>query len=213
MLNVAHSESMKGQALTEPLAETELELRNRLMLLAKSFFLQQGYSSSTMDQVAKTAKVSKKTIYRLFRSKEEVLRSVVQSIRQEIEELTDPLFRSIHESFFDRFERLIVQISPQYAQLRSPRSLKEMRIAAPVVYDEFDEWRRWRFSLFVKMLSDERDTGSLSKDFEFDEMVAIYAALHNSCMDYSIMAEEGVSADEAYRAFVDLFLNGIMAGR
>lgn len=196
---------------TALLSPSELELRGRLTLLAKDFFLERGYTGSTMDMVAKTAKVSKKTVYKLFSTKEAVLQSVVQSIMREIEELTTPLFNDVDESFDARFERLIVQISPQYALLRSPASIKEMRIAAPETYEEFDAWRRSRFSLFIAMMTRARDSGALSAEFDFDGMISIYAALHNSCMDYSILKDADIPAEHVYRAFVDVFLNGILS--
>ena len=196
---------------TASLSPLDLALRGRLTLLAKDFFLAQGYTSSSMDQVAKTAKVSKKTVYRLFSTKEAVLQSVVHSIMREIEELTTPLFNGLDESFDTQFERLVVHISPQYAQLRSPASIKEMRIAAPKTYEEFDAWRRTRFVLFVNMMARARDSGALSSEFDFDGMISIYAALHNSCMDYSILQHADIPADHVYRAFVDVFLNGILS--
>jgi len=196
---------------TAALSTADFELRNRLTVLAKNFFLKQGYTSSTMDQVAKTAKVSKKTLYRVFGTKEALLQAVVHSIMQEIEDLTTPLFSAMDASFDSRFERLVVQISPQYAQLRSPQSIKEMRIVAPKTYEEFDAWRRSRFALFINMMTSAKGAGDLSAEFDFDGMIAIYAALHNSCMDYSILEADEVSAEQVYRAFVDVFLNGILA--
>jgi AcrR family transcriptional regulator len=208
--NMQTGTDSQANAEVGSLTEAERELRERLTVLAKQFFLKQGYTSSTMDQVASTAKVSKKTVYRLFRTKEEVLRSVVHSIMREIEELTDPLFRSVDESFFDRFERLVLHISPQYAQLRSPESIREMRIVAPEMYEEFDAWRRKRFGLFTAMLAQARDEGKIAPEYNFDEVIAIYAALHNSCMDYSIREQTEVPPADAYTAFADIFLNGIL---
>ncbi len=196
---------------TTSLSPSELALRDRLTLLAKDFFLGNGYTGSTMDQVAKTAKVSKKTVYRLFHTKEAVLQSVVLSIMHEVEEFTTPLFSGVEESFDARFEQLVVGISPQYAQLRSPSSIKEMRIAAPQTYEEFDAWRRTRFVHFVNMMSSARESGALCPEFDFDGMISMYAALHNSCMDYSILEDSGIPAENVNKAFVDVFLNGILA--
>lgn len=196
---------------TATLSPAELELRGRLTLLAKDCFLARGYTSSTMEMVAKTAKVSKKTVYRLFGTKEAVLQAVVHSIMREIEDLTTPLFHGDDESFEARFERLVLHVSPQYAVLRSPASIREMRIATPETYEEFDAWRRARFLLLRSMMARARDSGAISTAFDFDDVISMYAALHNSCMDYSITEKPAVPPEQVYRAFVDLFLNGILA--
>lgn len=196
---------------TSLLTEAELELRERLTQLAKGYFLEQGYTSSTMEQVSKTAKVSKKTVYRLFGTKAAVLHSVVHSIMHEIEGITSPLFEGTIEPFETRFKNLVLRISPQYAQLRSPASIKELRIVAPDTYEEFDTWRRTRFAQFVAMMAQPRASGLMSSEIDFDESIAIYAALHNSCMDYSILKESDIPPEQVYLAFVDIFLNGILS--
>lgn len=54
------------------------ELPDRLMDAALSLFSQHGFSDTTMDQIAKRAGASTKTLYSRFSSKSEILESVVR---------------------------------------------------------------------------------------------------------------------------------------
>ncbi|WP_249168708.1 TetR/AcrR family transcriptional regulator [Alkaliphilus sp. B6464] len=53
---------------------------NRLMEKAEELFIELGYKSVSMDQIAEAAGISKMTIYKYFSSKEELFLNILQSI-------------------------------------------------------------------------------------------------------------------------------------
>ena len=63
---------------------TELSFSERkrasVLFGAEKVFIEQGYSQATMDRVAQTAGVSKRTVYKHFRSKQELFNVVVDGI-------------------------------------------------------------------------------------------------------------------------------------
>ncbi len=63
---------------------TELSFSERkrasVLLGAAQVFIEQGYSQATMDRVAQAAGVSKRTVYKHFRSKQELFNVVVDGI-------------------------------------------------------------------------------------------------------------------------------------
>jgi AcrR family transcriptional regulator len=61
-------------------AEQTAELPNRLLDAALKLFSQNGFERTTMDQIAREAGASTKTIYARFSNKEEVLHAVVHRL-------------------------------------------------------------------------------------------------------------------------------------
>src|SRR3954464_1324581 len=61
-----------------PPAGTETERRRALFAAAESLFLEQGFESVTMEQVAKRAGVSKKTIYAFVETKEQLFEAMMR---------------------------------------------------------------------------------------------------------------------------------------
>ncbi|WP_246579214.1 TetR/AcrR family transcriptional regulator [Alkaliphilus flagellatus] len=53
---------------------------NRLIEKAEELFIELGYKSVSMDQIAEAAGISKMTIYKYFSSKEELFLNILQSI-------------------------------------------------------------------------------------------------------------------------------------
>jgi AcrR family transcriptional regulator len=46
--------------------------KNEIISIAKKMFIEKGYNKSTMSDIAKEAKISRKTLYRYYNSKEEI---------------------------------------------------------------------------------------------------------------------------------------------
>src|SRR5690606_4550842 len=54
------------------------EVARRVLEAASGQYMRSGFSSVTTDETARAAGISKKTLYQLFASKDELLRSVVR---------------------------------------------------------------------------------------------------------------------------------------
>jgi len=68
-----------------PLRERTRQLvRAELMTIAMGLFARQGYEATTIDELAQTAGVSKRTFFRYFGSKEELVLGNQESIGQEL---------------------------------------------------------------------------------------------------------------------------------
>jgi len=75
-------------------AEETAELPNRLLDAAMKVFSEHGFSDATMDQIAKEAGASTKTIYARFSNKSEILKAVVRRLvdrNVEVHKRTAPL--------------------------------------------------------------------------------------------------------------------------
>ena len=65
------SDAGEGNA-GKPRQMSENECRGQLVAVAGEIFLQKGYHATTMDAVAKSAGMSKKTVYQIFAAKSEL---------------------------------------------------------------------------------------------------------------------------------------------
>lgn len=72
--------------------------RREIMEAATEAFLANGYSRTTMDQVARLAAVSKQTIYQHFGTKDQLLTEVVTSIIAAVGEPADALIAGLTEA-------------------------------------------------------------------------------------------------------------------
>jgi TetR/AcrR family transcriptional repressor of mexJK operon len=66
-----------------PTRAAEGSHRQKVLEAAENIFLAQGFGASSMDAVAKQAGVSKKTIYCLFETKEDLFEAIMRSHKEE----------------------------------------------------------------------------------------------------------------------------------
>src|SRR5882672_1772272 len=72
-----------------PCQIAEPERRQLLLDAAESVFVELGYSSASMDDIARRAGMSKKTLYRLFETKEALFAAVIAARRATLEATTE----------------------------------------------------------------------------------------------------------------------------
>lgn len=64
-------------------SENRMELRERILIIARNSFMEKGIKSVTMDEIANSLSISKRTLYEIFRDKETLL---IECIRRKQEE-------------------------------------------------------------------------------------------------------------------------------
>ncbi len=84
---------LKGSAHASP--ETR---RAELLQAAIACFGRKGYFSTTIDHIAKEAGLSKGSVYRFFKSKDEVLFALMHNYKQEVDELLQPKLEEAENS-------------------------------------------------------------------------------------------------------------------
>jgi AcrR family transcriptional regulator len=97
---------------TEKQFEEIRRINEKIMLeAALSLFAEKGYNSTSMDSIAKQAKVSKGNLYNYFKNKEALLESVLQNgINQFSELYTDNQIELNSEEDFEQFVKANFEI-------------------------------------------------------------------------------------------------------
>ena len=70
---------MKIWSADNPKAALMERKRTAIVAAARQVFLENGYAQASMDQIAQSAGVSVKTIYRHFENKDELFSAVMQA--------------------------------------------------------------------------------------------------------------------------------------
>lgn len=185
------------------------QLRASAMDIALDMFFTDGYSQTKASLIAKNLGISKKTLYRLFPSKEDLLRAATHHVMQIIEEITDKLYADHERSVAERVASLVTQISPHYARIRSPRILKDLQRSAPSIWAELDAWRQIRYTRFRAIIEDGIAQGTIRSELGIDDILAVYSVLVNKCMDHAALEETDVTSLKLYRGSMDVFFRGI----
>ena len=75
--------------------------REDILLVSKELFENYGYKKVSMDEIAKKANVTKKTIYSYFKDKDELFKYFIDNELKEIKEKLEKLEKN-KKSFIDK---------------------------------------------------------------------------------------------------------------
>lgn len=188
----------------------EEKLRRRVIEEADAMFFTTGFSSVTMDDLAKHLGISKKTLYRLFQSKQDLLRAVMLRIVTEVEASTDAVFEDPNLKFIEKLQRVFALIGFYVMRLRQP-VLDDIRRNAMDVWEEFDAWRQKRvLGKFGGLIRQGIAEGLIRKDLDPQLLTIIHATVVRRVMNPETLAQLPLSAGQTFATLLTVFFEGIL---
>ena len=117
-------------------------MRDKILNTASNMFLNLGFKSVTMDDIAQEIGVSKKTIYKYYKNKQALIENTTTSLHESclnaIKEVEGKEFNPIHENFEiqkvfkEMFKNVsaspIYQLKKYYPQIHEKRKEKEIGV-------------------------------------------------------------------------------------
>lgn len=186
------------------------DLRHRIIARAEELFLANGYSTTTAKHLADSLGISKKTLYRVFGSKEDILYAVVLRITQSVTARSEVLFANRSRPPRERIWDLMSLLTAQYARLRMPGVLDDIRRNAPVVWAMFQEWRRNGVDRFEELLREGIACHDVRNDVPLTEMISVYHAMVNACMEVIITSDGAIPPERICATYMEVFFHGIL---
>ena len=144
----------------------EKEIKERILKQAEQLFLQFGYSKVTMDEIAASLGMSKKTLYKFFPGKETLVKEMITSMKCSIDEHIDNVWSNKEMDFMDKLKSVMNFIGKQTTKLHGPL-LEDLHKNIPEVWQEIHDFRKEnavkRFSVFI---NEGVETGVFRKDLD-----------------------------------------------
>ena len=195
--------------------ETSAETRLRIVTAALERFMSAGFSVVTMDDIARDLGMSKKTLYEFFPGKLELLRETTRHKHAECECEFDAI-EAEKLDFFERARKTFAYVSRLYSRL-TPAYMTDIRRYAPVVWADYQKFRRERVSRRILALLDHGVAqGVLRKDLDRETLVRLYLTMTSALLNPEISGwESGERIDPIFDMFIRVYFEGLItdAGR
>ncbi|MCY1074732.1 TetR/AcrR family transcriptional regulator [Archangium lansingense] len=184
------------------------DARKRILEKAEQFFLTHGYSRVTMDDLATELRMSKKTLYRHFSSKEELGEATILASFARIGEELRAILEDERLDFGERLEGFVRTLAGRYA--RSATVLRDFQRDAPTLWQKLLELRREAVQArFGAFLAAGVKAGALRADVEPRLVVRMMLTLVDQLLRPDVLAELEMTAEQAYPRMLGVILDGI----
>ena len=184
--------------------------REKILNAAEKRMLKFGYRKVTMDEIALDLHMSKNTIYKLFVSKEEIAKSLVKRLQQQlnaslnnIEKLQkDPL-----RVFSDSVLLLRKELGPWFEHF-----FREIPTELPSLWDEFLHFRNEKI-LSIRSLVDKGSRRGIFRRVNPSIATEAYLGAVKAVTNPRFLEEENLTFEQGLDAVLDLWSNGIWINR
>ncbi|OGD22086.1 MAG: hypothetical protein A2W03_05525 [Candidatus Aminicenantes bacterium RBG_16_63_16] len=188
-------------------------LRERIVEAAGGLFLSRGFIRVTADEMAAEVGISKATLYRVFRSKEEILRAVVRGLMAEIGGRVDALIRDENLGFVERLARLVAFVGGRISRF-GPLFIRDLQKAAPAVWKEVEAFRREKLlANFKTILAAGHKQGLFRGDIDLDLLLEMFLRLVEAFVNPAEVLRSGRPPAETFESVIKVFFQGILTDR
>ncbi|MCZ6879341.1 MAG: TetR/AcrR family transcriptional regulator [Acidobacteria bacterium] len=190
-----------------------VEVRNRILEVARDQFFSLGFTKVTMDEIAHELGMSKRTLYQHFPGKKDLLRQALLNKAQRISEGLGNIIESNHAHFGRKLEQALTFVATEMPHL-SPIFLRDIQRHAPDVWQELDQRRQETIrTRFGKLIKEGIKAGFLRKDIEAELLVFLFSTLVQNVMSPETLSRLPLSASQAFAVISGVLFEGILTDK
>ncbi len=184
------------------------EVRQRILEAGRSLFFKHGFSKVTMDEIASLLGTSKKTLYKHFPGKEELLEAAIRSQLEEIEARFRDIYADPSTDILEKLKRLTAFCTSLYGQM-STFLLDDLKRNAPGLWKDVEQHRRCSIkSDFGNLLRQGREQGIFRKDIDENLFLTIYLTVIENILNPETLNEIPFTPSQAFDACIKILYEG-----
>jgi AcrR family transcriptional regulator len=182
--------------------------REKILYFTHAKFITEGFYKTTMDEIAKDLQISKKTIYKHFESKEDLLAAVCDSRIKMTHEFLDEIVDSDDDSITKFLKILNKQKS--LAMNCSTTWFRDLEIHAPHLRKKFDELRSDKVTSMLLKLLEQGKKEKMIESVPHDILITALNGAIEAVTRAEFILNSKYSFHEAMRITSEIFFNGFL---
>lgn len=182
--------------------------KQKILKYSTQRFLSEGFSKITMDEIASGMHISKKTIYKHFQSKDDLLEQCVMFFLNENAPKVEEVLQN-DDSSIEKFRKLFDVLSKLSYKV-SDKWLRDIRIHKPDLWEMVDEFRTKRLKLFLSsILQQGIDEGYINK-IPVELLFTVFMSSIRAVVSPDFISQTEYSLNGAINDFLKLFFGGLL---
>jgi AcrR family transcriptional regulator len=190
----------------------ETNLRQRIIEAGRDRFFAMGFSKVTMDELVGELGISKKTMYKHFPRKDELVDAITDwqmiHVASQVKEIVNSPI-----GFIERIHKLWLFVG-EMLSLISKQYRDDMRRFRPDLWKRIEDFRREQLIENATKLVDEgRRLGIFRQDVNKEILVLMYLSAIQSILNPEVLAQHSFSAQEAFEAILRMMFDGTLTDK
>ncbi len=185
--------------------------KDRILDVAHRKFFAEGFSRVSIDEIAAELSMSKKTLYKHFSGKDDMVRQIMERFLNHASRNLEKIVNT-PDPFPQKLDNLARFIGTQFRQISKPM-LGDIQKHMPHLWDHIEAFRRERITtLWTGLLEEGKRSGSVRPDVNTRIFILAVIAALDGVVSPTVLVNESCSADEALREIINMFFQGVLTG-
>lgn len=181
----------------------------KILAASSELFRQYGFKTITMDDIARRAGISKKTLYQHFANKQEVVNETLVWYKSHMSETCEMMIIQC-DNAIEGMVKLMQLLDQTYRQI-NPMAMLELQRYFPEAYALFREKLRTQDVSFMREnIKRGIEEGVFRKDVDAELMSRFHIETSLILFQSNILVDEHYDLQYVSRAILEHFLYGIM---
>lgn len=194
------------------------DIESRILDVSYKLFLEQGYKNTTMDDIAQRLTMSKKTLYKYFPGKMELLAASFDILKNRLSLKVSTLLENQYIPYTAKLKSLLTVVATDLAPI-NPELLEDLREHAPEIWKNLQEYiRESAYLRFQKLIQEGKEKGFVAAHVNVSLVVLIYASAIQNLIDSKFLAQfpgeikdnMGLKTSEIYDQVIQIIYHGIL---
>jgi TetR/AcrR family transcriptional regulator len=183
--------------------------RLRILTFSDGFFRKHGLHRTSMDEIAGLMKISKKTIYKYYPSKEKLVEASVRHMLESSEQRISKIINA-RTTALEKFVLLLSEYSSEVCGV-SDIWMKDLQAYYPGVWKTIDEFRVEKIYEFSKKLLRQGRKEKTVSGYPPEIILELYVSGIRAVVNPDFLLQNNFSMHKALEIVYDIFLNGILS--
>ncbi len=185
--------------------------KKRILEKSMEMFQSFGYSKVTMEEIASNLGISKKTLYKHFTNKENILRELVEAVKCDIEEKFEKIFIDESTDFIQKLQSVLDVIGENVRKMQGHLT-RDIIKNHPDIWLEIQEFRRKKSQVkFSKLVELGKKEGFIKAEVNSQIVMLAYTAAIHEILVPDVLSQIPLSANQVYDEIIKILFEGILS--
>jgi AcrR family transcriptional regulator len=187
----------------------ELTENLKILEFCETYFMQNGFHKTTMDDIAKELRISKKTIYKHFSSKDELVRAVFVRIRNDLSGQIEGIVNGEGDAIIKLYN-ISKLFSARIATITN-KWLNDLQFYLPDVWREVEEFRVKMMQKNMTVLVEQGKSENLINDLPTAIIMGVLISSVQGVVNPEFILHNNISLHKAGQMTLEIVFTGILS--
>jgi AcrR family transcriptional regulator len=183
--------------------------KERITDYSRTRFLDDGFARVSVDEICSALGMSKKTFYKYFNSKEDLVHAIVDRMLAEAGAKVEAIL-AMHAPFPAKLDALVRTVGGIFRSI-SKHLIRDLQVHIPDTWARIQTFRREKiFVLWTRIIEEGKNTGYVRPEVNTRVFMLALLSTVEAIITPATLMNESFSSDEALETILTIFMKGIL---